>query len=392
MSMRSPEPFDPGRRRFVTAIGATSLLTLWPGINRAATGSDTRLLLVLLRGGLDGLHLLPPIGDPAYASARGALAINDGLSLDGHFALHPQLAFAHDLYAQKQLLPLVAIAPPYRQRSHFDAQDCLENGTATPEGAKTGWLGRSVASMPGVDGLAVASVMPLSMRGAPRAQTWSPPLSQSVDSVLLQQLQVLYAADPHLAPVFAGAMGESHGDMAAGQTGGRAGGFGLPQAMQAAAKMMSASDGPRIGFVEDTGWDTHRNQAPVLANKLGELDAGLRAAHDGFGALWPRTVIVVVTEFGRTVAVNGTGGTDHGTGGAALLAGGAVRGGRVIGDWPGLSSASLNEGRDLRATTDSRALFKGVLAAHLRLADGALEARVFPGSGNVRALDGLVNG
>ena len=380
--------FDSSRRHFVAALGASSLLTLWPGINRAATGADTRFLLVLLRGGVDGLHLLPPIGDPAYAGARGALAISDGFKLDSHFALHPQLSFAHELYAQQQLLPLVAVAPPYRQRSHFDAQDCLENGTATPDGAKTGWLGRSVAAMSGVDGLAIASVMPLSMRGATHAQTWSPPLSQTVDGVLLQQLQLLYATDRELAPVFADAIGESKGGMPDPERGG----FRLPQALQAAAKMMAASNGPRIGFVEDTGWDTHRNQGPVLMHKLGELDAGLRAARDGFGALWPRTVIAVVTEFGRTVAVNGSGGTDHGTGGVALLAGGAVRGGRVIGDWAGLSSAALNDGRDLRATTDSRAFFKGILAAHLQLDDGALEGKVFPDSRNVHALEGLVHG
>ena len=380
--------FDSSRRHFVAALGATSLLTLWPGINRAATGADTRFLLVLLRGGVDGLHLLPPIGDTAYAGARGALAISDGFKLDSHFALHPQLSFAHELYAQQQLLPLVAVAPPYRQRSHFDAQDCLENGTATPDGAKTGWLGRSVAAMSGLDGLAVASVMPLSMRGATHAQTWSPPLSQTVDGVLLQQLQLLYAADHELAPVFADAMGESKTSMSDLERGG----FRLPQALQAAAKMMAASNGPRIGFVEDTGWDTHRNQVLVLARKLGELDAGLRTARDGFGALWPRTVLAVVTEFGRTVAVNGTDGTDHGTGGVALLAGGAVRGGRVIGDWPGLSSAALNDGRDLRATTDSRALFKGILSAHLQLDDNALEGKVFPDSRNVRALGGLLHG
>ena len=160
--------------------------------------------------------------------------------------------------------------------------------------------------------------------------------------------------------------------------------------MEVAAGFMAAADGPRLGFVEDSGWDTHSQQAPVLARKLAELDAGLRAFRDGSGAGWSRTVVAVVTEFGRTAAANGTAGTDHGTGGLAFLAGGAVRGGRVAGDWPGLAPADLNEGRDLRATSDLRALFKGVLGPHLGLTESVLETQVFPDSRKVRALDGLL--
>ncbi len=153
---------------------------------------------------------------------------------------------------------------------------------------------------------------------------------------------------------------------------------------------MAKADGPRIGFVEDSGWDTHGNQAAVLRRKLAELDAGVRAFHDGAGASWGRSVIAVVTEFGRTAAVNGTGDTDHGTGGVAFLAGGAVRGGRDAGDWPGLSPRALNEGRDLRATADLRGLFKHLLGAHLGVSEAALETQVFPCSGAVRAMDGLL--
>lgn len=373
-----------GRRRFIAGLGGSALLTLWPGVSVFATQQDTRLLVVMLRGAMDGLHLLPAYADPAYARARGALAVEDGLKLDGSFALHPQMTFAHALYRERQLLPILAIAPPYRQRSHFDAQDCLENGTARPNGARDGWLGRCVSALPQAEGVAVASVMPLSLRGTPRAETWSPPLSQGLAPTLLQQLQPLYAQDPRLAAVYADAVD-------APEAGGKSGpGFRLPQAMAAAAKLMTGDAGLRIGFVEDSGWDTHRGQAPALTRKFGELDAGLRAAREGFGDAWARTAVVVVTEFGRTVAINGTGGTDHGTGGLALLAGGAVRGGRILGDWPGLATAQLNEGRDLRTTTDLRALFKGVLAQHLALPEAAIESRVFPDSRSVRALEGLL--
>lgn len=376
------------RRRFVAALGASSLLTLWPAAHALAGVSDTRLLVVLLRGGLDGLHALPPVADPAYARLRGALAQHDPLKLDGTFALHPSLAFMHELYGAKQLLPVVAIAPPYRQRSHFDAQDCLENGSAGP-GGNSGWLNRCVAALPGSEGLAIATVMPLILRGQGEATTWSPPLPEEVNPVLLQRLQPLYAADAALASAFARAVETEGRSEAMPGAGGRRAGANLPQTMAAAARFMAKADGPRIGFVEDSGWDTHGNQAGVLARKLKELDEGMRAYRQGMAGEWARTTVAVVTEFGRTAAVNGTGGTDHGTGGVAFLAGGAVRGGRIAGDWPGLGASDLNEGRDLRATTDMRALFKGVLAAQLNLPESALDTRVFPDSRGLRPLRGL---
>lgn len=377
------------RRRFLLGVGGSALLTVFPGIGAMAAptapAGDTRLLVVMLRGAMDGLHLLSPYADPAYARARGALAVEDGLKLDGSFALHPKMSFAHGLWQQQQLLPLLATAPPYRQRSHFEAQDCLENGTARPDGARDGWLGRCVGAMPAMEGVAVAPVMPLSLRGSSRADTWSPPLSQEIQPTLLDQLRPLYAADGALASVYADAVNAPDVGDSAGN-----GGFRLPQAMAAAATLMTGDAGMRIGFVEDSGWDTHRGQAAALQRKFGELDAGLKAAREGFGAAWSRTLVVVVTEFGRTVAVNGTAGTDHGTGGLALVAGGGVRGGRLLGDWPGLATAQLNDGRDLRATTDLRALFKGVLGTHLGVSEAALEKTVFPDSRSVRALDGLV--
>lgn len=378
---------DPSRRRFLAALGSTAVLTLWPGLSTAATGGQTRLVVVLLRGAMDGLHLLPPRGDADYLRHRGELAVRDALTLDGSFGLHPKMTFAHALYAEKQLLPLVAVAPPYRQRSHFDAQDCLENGTATPGGARDGWIGRCIEAMATSEGVAIAQVMPLSMRGSERTGIWSPPLPRDLPDALIQQLQPLYAADARLAPVFADAM-----EGAATEMGDRRGAFRLPDAMAAAAKRMRGPDAARIAFVEDSGWDTHRGQQLALDRKFGELDAGLRAIREGLAEDWNRTAVVVVTEFGRTVASNGSAGTDHGVGGMALLAGGAVRGGRVGGDWPGLAAGALFEGRDLRPTTDMRALFKGLLISHLALPEAALETRIFPDSRAVRPLEGLLRG
>lgn len=378
------------RRAFLGAAGAMTTLTLWPSIGLAAQrADDTRLLVVLLRGGLDGLHALAPSDDLGYRSLRGDMAPGDTLKLDGQFGLHPSLVFAHQLYGQRQLLPVVAIAPPYQQRSHFEAQDCLENGSARPSGANTGWLNRCAGAMAGTEALSITSVMPLIMRGPGDASTWSPPLPEEVNPILLQRLQDLYARDPALADSFQRAVATQ----GAGEGGSEGAGKGrMAAATAAAARFMSQPAGPRIGFVEDSGWDTHAAEAAILKNKLSELDNGLRAFHDGAPAIWARTVVVVVTEFGRTAKVNGTGGTDHGSGGLALLAGGAVRGGRIAGDWPGLSQRALNEGRDLRVTTDMRALFKAVLAGHLRVDQGKLETVVFPGSGSgsVRGMEGLL--
>lgn len=389
---------DVTRRRFLAALGASAVLTVWPGLSPAASGgADSRLLIVLLRGAMDGLHLLPPRDDADYLRARGALAVRDALPLDGVFGLHPKLPFAHALYRERALLPFVAVAPPYRERSHFDAQDCLENGTAAPGGARDGWIGRCIAALSADRGIAIAQVMPLAMRGSDRAGVWSPPLPRALPDALMRQLQPLYAEDPALAPIFEDAMQSAAMKMAAIEMAPmdrqqQRAAFRLPEAMAAAAQRMQGADGARIGFVEDSGWDTHRGQQAALDRKFAELDAGLRACREGLGNAWSRTVIAVVTEFGRTVAVNGSAGTDHGVGGLALLAGGAVRGGRIGGDWPGLAPSALHQGRDLRATTDLRALFKGLLAGHLALPDTALETRVFPESRTIRPLDGLLRG
>lgn len=379
------------RRGFLGLGASAATLSLLPRFALAASSAaDTRFLLVLLRGGMDGLHALQPFGDPGFAALRGDFVHAQGqpaaLRLDADFALHGHLEFMSRLYAGEALLPVVAVAPPYRQRSHFEAQDCLENGTAV-SGGSSGWLNRCVAALPGGKGLAISAVMPLAMRGKAAVATWSPPLPERLDPILWQQLQVLYAADPALAATFAGIDTGAEG-LAAGR-GGLAG-LRLPQAMASAARFMSAADGPRIGFVEDTGWDTHNNAIGVLNRKFGELDAGLRAFHDGAQPIWGNTVVAIATEFGRTAAINGTGGADHGTGGVAFLAGGGVRGGRIAGDWPGIGKAQLNEGRDLRATTDLRSVFKGILREHLGIADGVLAERVFPDSAGIAPMTGLL--
>ncbi|MEO8849669.1 MAG: DUF1501 domain-containing protein [Casimicrobiaceae bacterium] len=261
--------------------------------------------------------------------------------------------------------------------------------------------------------MAIANAMPLIMRGPARISSWSPPLPVGTDPALMQRLDTLYAEDKQLAEAFQLAVAESEsgveplidtGQMSmkpnaatamAGMpaNGGKAlrGRAALPGLMAAAGRFMAKPDGPQLTFVEDTGWDTHANETATLNIKLAQLDAGLRSLHDALGdSAWARTAVVVVTEFGRTARPDGTGGTDHGVGGTAFLAGGAIAGGRVAGRWPGMSPQDLNDNRDLQATTDMRALFKGLLASHLQVPQSILNGAVFPDSAAIRPTDGLL--
>lgn len=380
------------RREFLGGLGAAATLTAWPGLTVAATGSRSRLVVVVLRGGMDGLAAVPPYGETRLANLRGALAIpapgseRGAIKLDGLFGLHPALVHCGTLWQDGQFAVVHAAAPPYHGRSHFEAQDCLENGTAVPHGARDGWLNRAVGSLVDAEGLAIASAMPLTLRGDAPAATWSPSPLTEASPALAARLAPLYANDARLATPFAEALAQSDIDVASGR-GLRA---RLGEAMDAAGKFVAAPDGPRVAMVQDGGWDTHARQgaeAGLLAGKLAGLDAGLLALHRSLGAAWSQTVVVVVTEFGRTVAVNGSGGTDHGTGGAILLAGGALAGGRVFGEWPGL--AGLWQDRDLRPVNDTRSVLKGVLGEHLGVGEAALETAVFPDSRDARPFRGF---
>jgi uncharacterized protein (DUF1501 family) len=418
------------RRRFLrTTLGAGASLAAAGGglvASRLALGApasggspeDARLVLVLLRGALDGLAAVPPYADPAYATLRRELALGApgsgagaALRLDGRFGLHPALLFLHERYGAGELAVLHAVATPYRERSHFDAQDLLENGGTRPHQLQSGWLNRALAALERAPyartrrsaGVALGANVPLVMRGPAEVASWSPSRLGALDEDTLQRVQDLYAPDPVLAQRLADALASdaiandaTAGRAASATTSRRAAGARLEETLRAAAGFLARPDGARVAVLETSGWDTHANQGSgaqgPLALRLAALDAGLRSLRDALGAAWARTAVLLVTEFGRTAAINGTRGTDHGTGAAAWLLGGAVAGGRVIADWPGLGPAALHEGRDLRPTLDLRAALKGVLAEHLHISARTLDAEVFPGSEGVRALPGLVRG
>jgi uncharacterized protein (DUF1501 family) len=387
------------RRQIVRTLlaGAATPLSSLTLAGQAQRDNDARLVLVILRGGLDGLAAVPLPGDTQFVAARGPLAQmpGDALPLDGTFALHPMLPTLHALYRERQLTVVHAVGLAYRERSHFDAQQVLESGGQRPHELATGWLGRALA-VNRRKGLAVQTAVPLVLRGPGEIDTWAPSALPDPSSDLVARVERLYASDPALAQALARARGLREGDAMPGRDTAMAGGGLRAQAVllaRRAGEFLQRSNGPQAAVLELGGWDTHANQAApqgALVNNLRLLDASIATLREVLSAhaqTWSRTLIVVVTEFGREVAVNGTMGTDHGTGGAAFVLGGAVHGGRVIADWPGLAPRDRFEGRDLRTTTDLRALFKAVLQDHLRIARAAVDGEVFPGASAVKPLE-----
>jgi uncharacterized protein (DUF1501 family) len=393
--------WSPSRRAI---LGTAGLLFAWglaPRIARAA-GRDPRLLVVVLRGGLDGLSFAPPIGDPAYRDLRGTIALGlegekPALPLDGFFALHPAMPGLHRLYQDKQALVVHAVATPYRERSHFDGQDLLESGTERPGFHDNGWLNRALATLPGEalrrpPLIGVGPIVPLVARGAAPVMAWQPQSLPPAGDDLTRRLMDLYRhTDPQLAEVLARRVDPEIGRAASEAT--RRQSAYVVQALTGAVRFLARPDGPRIGALALDGFDTHANEGGAtgqLANRLAAIDEALGEAKTLLGDAWRETAIVFVTEFGRTARINGTEGTDHGTGTVTLMVGGAVRGGRVIADWPGLAPSNLHEARDLKPTTDLRAVLKGVLRDHVGADARKLGETVFPGSIGVKPMDGLV--
>ena len=393
----------PTSRRALLLGGASFAAWAYlPKFARAADGRDPRLIVVILRGALDGLATVAPVGDPDYAALHGSIALNsDGAHaatmLDSFFALHPSMPEFARMYRENHAAVIHAVATPYRDRSHFDGQDVLESGFAGPGRVQSGWLNRALEGLPRgervMGALAVGPTTPLVLRGAAPTVGWSPvALPQADDDTAARLLELYRHRDPQLAKALT--QGLQLDKVAQGDDMRPKPGInGMRVVARGAAKLMVADDGPRIAALAFDGWDTHANEGgPVgrLAQLLAGLDGALAEFESGLGTHWRDTAVVVATEFGRTVRINGTEGTDHGTGTIALLAGGAIRGGRVIANWPSLRPASLYEGRDLAPTTDLRVVIKGVLADHLGLSERVLAETVFPDSATARPMKGLI--
>jgi len=417
------------RRELLLASGTLFAWAFAPRLARAE-GRDPRLLTIVLRGALDGLAAVAPVGDPDWVALRGdkALTLNGatgGLPLNPFFALNPAMPNLHRLYQSGAATIVHAAATPYRERSHFDGQDVLESGVLRPGASESGWLNRALASLTPDgragsvrrDAFAVGPMTPLVVRGPAPVLSWTPPrLPPAGDDTMMRLLDLYRHTDPALARSIEAHMGLeaiAGGKPAPPPAPTPVGGSVNPkvdpktpargpaqqlrsffaESAGTAAKFLAQPEGPRIGALAFDGWDTHADEGPLngrLATLLGALDGALAAIETNMGGAWRETAVIVVTEFGRTARINGTEGTDHGTATVALLAGGALKGGKVIADWPGLKPANLQDGRDLKPTTDLRAVIKGLLKDHLRVEERALAGNVFPDSAAVKSMGGLL--
>ncbi|MET3896332.1 uncharacterized protein (DUF1501 family) [Devosia sp. UYZn731] len=395
----------PSRRMFLASAGA---FVAWASLPRHAYAGtrDPRFITIILRGAMDGLAVVPPIGDPDYATLRGELAIGapgqeQTLALDGFFGLNNAMPGLHAMYQAGEALIVHAAATPYRDRSHFDGQDVLESGMPGAKLSASGWMNRVAEAIPvgegvrPVTGLAATPTVPLILRGAAPTLTWTPPELRPASSDTRDRLLDLYThQDPAMAKVLLAGI---ETDRLAGGSDPMRTGKGIAAAFEqiatGSARLLVEEDGPRIAALSYDGWDTHSQEGAEsgrLAGLLAALDGALGAIKETMAPVWGDTVIAVVTEFGRTAKANGTDGTDHGTATTAFLLGGAVKGGRVVADWPGLKDNQLFEARDLAPTIDLRAVLKGVLRDHLGLSETVLATTVFPDSIGVRPVDGLV--
>lgn len=368
------------RRSFIGHGGAATALATFsmPRMVFASAKTERRFVFIIQRGAADGLSIVAPVGDPLYAGLRGDLAQDSavGAKLNSFFTLHPALAATSKMYADRQALLVHAVASPYRDRSHFDGQNVLETGGEAAYRLKDGWMNRLLGLLPSEDAkaLALSSTVPMALRGAYEVSSFANSQLPSPSQDLLARVTALYEGDEQLHGLWTAALQTR---MEAGDTM-QTGGGQKGAATGALAAKMLVGNGARVAMIETNGWDTHSAQRPRLNNQLRDLDQLLSSLKIGLGAEWSNTLVIVATEFGRTARANGTGGTDHGQASAAMLLGGAVAGGKVVSDWPGLSQAALYEGRDLRPTMDLDALIAGAVAQHYSLEGARVMRTLFP--------------
>ncbi|MCU6496768.1 DUF1501 domain-containing protein [Rugamonas sp. A1-17] len=423
------------RRDFLNALAAGAGLMIplgrhaWAATaaspNTAPTTDATsrKLIVIMLRGAVDGLNVVAPVADANYARLRPTIALgrpgedNGALNLDGYFGLHPALAPLLPLWEQKKLAFIHASGSPDATRSHFDAQDYMESATPGIKSTADGWMNRLVATLPGTTtptrALSIGPTMPRILSGHAAAVNLANGAAGIKANVLDRPavgkaFDQLYADNARFGAAYQQGQ-DAHRevmDAAAGKmTGGGMGG-GMSAEMQAAnggaplpngfpddaarlAALMRNDPNIQLAFVALGGWDTHASQGSArgqLANRLQPLGQGLAVLAQRLGPLFDQTTIVVMSEFGRTARENGNGGTDHGHGNAMWVLGGGVKGGKVLGDWRGVGDAELNEGRDLPVTTDFRTVLATIAERHLRLGDKQL-VQVFPSMPRAGRLD-----
>lgn len=386
------------RREFLKAAGLGLLPAARYGWAAAAPASPKRLIVILLRGAVDGLSIVVPYAEEAYYAERGSTAIpapgrpDGALALDAHFGLHPALASLMPLWTERSLAFIHAAGSPDPTRSHFDAQLYLENGTPGQSTTRDGWMNRLLSALPGPHGpteaIGIGPTVPQILAGkAPVATLLLGP--DGAKPSPLDQPEVgsafdrLYSGNDSLGKSYregraarAQLIGALRAERQVADNGAPPP-AGFPGQAARLAALIRRDTGIRLAVIGLGGWDTHVNQGNhrgQLANRLRPLGEGLASFARGSGDAWRDTIVVVLSEFGRTVRENGNGGTDHGHGNVIWVLGGAVKGGRIYGDWPGLAPGQLYQKRDLAVTTDFRTALGTIFERHLRLTDAQLDA------------------
>jgi uncharacterized protein (DUF1501 family) len=362
------------RRDFMKAVPASLFLTGFPNLGFTKTNKDGRLIVINLEGGMDGLCAVPPLGDRALRSARRDLLINDNLSLNPFFGLHPSLKSFGEMLANDEATIIHATAFPYTKRSHFEGQNIVETGVITPFSSKTGWLGRAM-ELAGVGGRSLSLDTPLLVRGDMAVEAYYPSNmrgSAVPNMEILEVLKSIYEGDAlETTEVL-------QQQLAALRNAPR---VRDPEGLATfAGKKMQEAHGPKVAVIRVNQFDTHANQGTeegLQAEQLVVVDDVFVALKSGLGKMWSSTVVMTVTEFGRTLGQNGSAGTDHGYGSACMIAGGLLENAGIISDWPGLKSNNLYEGRDLLATIDMRSVCAACLEATFGLEHDQITEDVF---------------
>jgi uncharacterized protein (DUF1501 family) len=388
------------RRNTLLGLGTAMAFANIP-LARAATASPARLVVIDAVGGLDGLAMIAPYGDPNLARLRASLMApavgtpGGMLDLGGFYGLHPAMVNLHAMFCAGEAAMVHAVGNAGLTRSHFEGQDYLQSGA--PQLLSSGWLNRVLALLPASaalqSGISLSVQTPLLMQGPTIAAGWAPSAFPQMSAQTASALAAQMAADPLLGPAYAtGFQGRKAINGALQANAMPSGLSALQQLGWAAGSFLAMPNGPQVACLQTQNFDTHYNQAAFLNTNLADLDGTLLALKTSLGATWANTVVMTITEFGRTAAANGSSvaGTDHGTAFAVILAGGAVQGGKVYGTWPGLSATQLYEGRDLAPTTDVRSIALGVLEKHMKLSASAMPG-IFPGT-SLQAMTGLVTG
>ncbi len=358
---------------------------------------DHRLVVIILRGAMDGLDAVAPLADPLLAKYRPTLVENsEAIDLDGYFSLHPYLAGLMPLWKRGELGFAHAVSTPYRdKRSHFDGQDLLEAGTGMdvlPSQTRDGWLNRMLQAIPGITAETAYAVgrdaLPL-LDGKAAVRNWVPGLKLDLSDQSRFMLDHIYHDDPLFRDSAQEAMALVD-EMAGAEMDPAKMAQMADPAAQTDRQLRQIDDlvdfaanrlrnETRIAAFSLTGWDTHQRQRGSIPASFQRLERMILRLRDQLGPDWSKTTVLTMTEFGRTVAENGTRGTDHGTGSVMLMAGGAIKGGRVMGQWPGLAEADLYARRDLMPTSDVREWAAWAMQGLYGFDRNLLENSIFPG-------------